>query len=253
MGGWVAEIIHALATMLLGPLLLLQGLRVRAVTPILPEAEGERMGTLGKGAPLRLLVLGDSSAAGVGAETQSQALLGQLTQRLAGFHEVTFRLEANTGATTLDAIGTVSEIQGEEHYDAVVMALGVNDVTSRRTKRRWLRDQACLIDLVSTKFGSPLILISGLPPMHEFPALPQPLRWYLGERAKDFDRALMTLSGSCGAIFIPLDFAADSGGMAADGFHPGPPVYLQWAKRAAEKIMAGAATRSTVPHIIRQR
>jgi hypothetical protein len=32
--------------------------------------------------------------------------------------------------------------------------------------------------------------LSGLPPMHRFPALPQPLRWYIGSRARDFDRAL---------------------------------------------------------------
>ena len=89
--------------------------------------------------------------------------------------------------------------------------------------------------------------------MHEFPALPQPLRWYLGERAKDFNRALMNLSESRGAVFVPLDFSADGGGMATDGFHPGPSIYRQWARVAGEKILAVTATRSPVPDIIGKR
>ncbi len=57
---------HALVTAALAPLLLWQGRHVRRVTPRLPEAAGPRAGTTGHGPPLRLLVLGDSAAAGVG-------------------------------------------------------------------------------------------------------------------------------------------------------------------------------------------
>ncbi|KAB0649370.1 SGNH/GDSL hydrolase family protein, partial [Burkholderia diffusa] len=57
---------YPLATAALGPLLLMQGRRVRRVTPRLAEAAGPRDGTAGDGPPLRVLVLGDSAAAGVG-------------------------------------------------------------------------------------------------------------------------------------------------------------------------------------------
>jgi hypothetical protein len=39
-------------------------------------------------------------------------------------------------------------------------------------------------------------VLSGLPPMHRFPALPQPLRWYVGSRARDFNRVLAELAGA---------------------------------------------------------
>jgi len=60
----------ATAMVVLSPLLVCQGIYVRRVTPKLPEADGPRSGEAGSGALLRLLVLGDSAAAGVGVRTQ---------------------------------------------------------------------------------------------------------------------------------------------------------------------------------------
>ncbi|RMD81354.1 MAG: SGNH/GDSL hydrolase family protein, partial [Candidatus Dadabacteria bacterium] len=62
-----------LATITLGPLLLWQGWRVRLNVPRLPEAPGPRQGRAGKGPLLRLLIVGDSAAAGVGAAHQDEA------------------------------------------------------------------------------------------------------------------------------------------------------------------------------------
>jgi hypothetical protein len=39
--------------------------------------------------------------------------------------------------------------------------------------------------------------------MHRFPALPQPLRWYVGSRARDFDRALEELAARLRVLRIP--------------------------------------------------
>lgn len=69
---------------LLGPLLWLQARHVRRVTLRMPEPPGLRAGTAGGGPLIRLLVAGDSGAAGVGAPTQDQALCGQLVRRLRG-------------------------------------------------------------------------------------------------------------------------------------------------------------------------
>ena len=84
------------------------------------------------------------------------------------------------------------------------------------------------------------ILLSGLPPMHRFPALPQPLRWYIGGRARDFDRVLSSLAGNhASAEFVKLGYAMmDPRAMAADGFHPGPAIYGLWAAEAVRRIVA---------------
>ncbi len=57
----------------LGPLLVAQATRLRRTALELPEPRGARAGTIGRGTPvLRLLVAGDSSAAGVGARTAAR-------------------------------------------------------------------------------------------------------------------------------------------------------------------------------------
>lgn len=227
---------HLLATAALGPLLLLQGLHVRRVTPRLPEPPGPRSGRAGAGVPLRLLVAGDSAAAGVGAASQGEALAGRLVAELSARRTLDWRLEARTGDTTADAHAHLAALP-EDRFDVVVLSLGVNDVTRGVGRSRWLARQAALADLLQARFAPRALLFTALPPMHLFPALPQPLRWYLGARARDFNVALAQwLSGRDGCHLVAPDFDADSEQIASDGFHPGPAAYRAWAARVAHDI-----------------
>lgn len=236
---------HALATLALGPLLLAQGRHVRRTVPLLPEPVGKREGERGAGPVLRLLITGDSAAAGVGAATQDEALSGHLVSGLATSFRVRWKLLAFTGATTADLIDRLQREPAAE-FDVVVTSLGVNDVTGRRSLDDWRRQQGQLVALLREKFAARDILLSGLPPMHRFPALPQPLRWYVGSRARDFDRALSRFArGRPGCEFVALDYAMmDLEAMAADGFHPGPAVYRRWAAELTRRIV-GRTSRPT--------
>jgi hypothetical protein len=116
-------------------------------------------------------------------------------------------------------------------------SLGVNDVTSFVSLDKWLMSQRALWNELKVRLGITLIVVSGLPPVHGFPALPQPLRWYLGERAKRFDRALeQELEHHPDNHFLGLNFTKSADAMASDGFHPGPAIYAEWANHAAELI-----------------
>ena len=228
---------HTLATLALGPVLLAQGKRVRRTAPTLPEPAGEREGIIGDGPTLRLLILGDSAAAGVGADTQEAALAGQLAVALAPTFRLHWKLLAFTGATTRDILRRLKH-EPPAAYDAVVTSLGVNDVTGRRSLDTWRRQQLELLAVLFEQFGPRHILLSGLPPMHRFPALPQPLRWYIGSRARDFNRVLAEVAASRpGCEFLALGHEMmDVSAMASDGFHPGPPIYALWAREAARRI-----------------
>lgn len=233
---------HQLATIALGPVLLAQGLAARRRIPRLPEPPGAREGRIGRGDKLRLLVTGDSAAAGVGAAHQDEALLGPLIRELARDFELHYRLEATTGATTastLEALGRLADFR----CDVVVTSLGVNDVTSGTRRSVWRRRQRALVDFLHASLGAKLVVLSGLPPMHGFPALPQPLRWYLGRRATQFDSDLDNhVCDGPDTAYVNLRFTQDAGLMAADGFHPGPEIYVEWARRVA------AAIRNSFPH-----
>jgi len=225
-----------LARLPLAPLLVAQALWVRRKALKLPEPPGARAGTTGNGPPLRLLITGDSSAAGVGAPSQTQALCGQLVARLATRHTVTWRLVAKTGATTSSTLRTLAA-QPPDRFDLAVVALGVNDVTRATSRRQWVARQTALLDLLVDRFGVTRILVSGLPPMGRFPLLPHPLRWVLSRHADRLDTALADLTARHAvAGHVPAEFPGDPAYVAKDGFHPSPVAYAEWASVLAERI-----------------
>ncbi|NNF68024.1 MAG: SGNH/GDSL hydrolase family protein [Gammaproteobacteria bacterium] len=203
---------------------------------ILPEPPGDRRGETGSGPLLRLLIVGDSAAAGVGANSQDQALLGQLVIALGESFTVRWQLEARSGATSLSALSDLKSTPACE-FDVVTTSLGVNDITSGARLDGWLRRQAELRDVLRLRFGVRLLVVAGLPPMHLFPGLPQPLRWHIGLRARQFDAALeQDINTEPDCAYVSLNVSDDSSAMAADGFHPGPPIYTLWASLVADQV-----------------
>ena len=216
------------------PLLLPQAIAVRRRAQVLPEATGPRQGTAGSGPALRLLIVGDSSAAGVGVAAQEQALAGQLVAALARDFSVHWRLEARSRATTGQIL---QHVQGLDlgPIDIAVTVLGVNDVTRQLPLRRWRHQQAQLAAFLQQR-GAAHIWRCGVPPMHKLTLLPRPLRDVLGAQARRFDAVLA--AGSTPALHhLPFDPHRLSPAMlAADGFHPGPQLYALWARDLARAI-----------------
>ena len=228
----------------LSPLLVAQALRTRARVPRLPEAAGAREGALGRGAArLRLLLAGDSSAAGVGVATQDDALAGQLLPLLSQRCAVRLQwwLCARTGLTTAQALEVLhaTELAGA---DLAVVVTGVNDVVDEVGSQRATRARESIANLLRNRVGVQHVVFCPLPPIHQFPALPQPLRWMAGADALRHNRALRTWAGEraarCGDVStLALDQVhLNRDNMARDGFHPGKPVYRAVAEALAEHI-----------------
>ncbi|WP_423758891.1 SGNH/GDSL hydrolase family protein [Burkholderia sp. NLJ2] len=227
---------YPFATAALGPLLFAQGRYVRRVTPRLPEAAGPRAGVAGDGPPLRVLVVGDSAAAGVGVATQRDALSGQLAHVLAATHRVSWKLLAHTGLTTQDLVDWLAA-EPVEPFDVAVTSLGVNDVTGGVPPARWRAQQAELVRLLAARFRVGHVILSAVPPMERFPALPQPLAWYLGRRAKRLNTALAGWAATqphC--TFLRVALPLERHLMAADGFHPGEAACAVWAAQVAAAV-----------------
>lgn len=227
-----------LLTLVLAPALLIQGKQTRKNTIRLPEAAGERSGIMGVGQPLRVLILGDSAAAGVGVDHQDEALAGQLVKQLSQHYQVHWRLEATTGHTSEDVIERIQSQIEPQPYDVVVTSVGVNDVTRLLSPKKWIGLQQQLLDEIKQKFQPKQILLTSVPPMHLFPALPQPLRWHLGSYAQAMNKALAQLlmaNPECVQITLPLEQGQRDIPMARDGFHPSAVIYTAWAE-----LLAGA-------------
>jgi len=228
----------------LSPLLVAQALRTRARVPRLPEAAGAREGVFGAGSTrLRLLIAGDSSAAGVGVRTQDDALAGQLLPLLAARcgARIHWALLARSGLTTAQTLELLRESAPPEAELAVVVT-GVNDVVDQVASSRAVRARDHIANLLRNRAGVQQVVFCPLPPIHQFPALPQPLRWMAGADAQRHNRALrdwvVQRQASAGDVStLHLDgVRLHRGDMASDGFHPGEPVYRAVATALADHI-----------------
>lgn len=228
------------ATLALFPALLIQGNRVKKNTIRLSEAEGARDGITGQGQTLSLLILGDSAAAGVGVAHQNDALLGAVVSALQHQYQVHWRLEAQSGDTTSQVIQKTQKMVNQK-YDVVVTSVGVNDVTRLMSARTWIKQQQQFYQLIQAKFQPELIIATGVPPMHLFPALPNPLSWLFGQYAKQMNLQLEKIvSKQKDMQWIEYDiqkYQSMNLEMAKDGFHPSKEIYQIWGKDVADRIL----------------
>jgi len=232
-------LLHNLSLIPLAPFLIFQGRRVKAKTPRLAEASGPRSGTVGEGPLLNLLILGDSAAAGVGVDSQNDALSGQLAELLASRMTVNWTLQAHTGLKVVDFLPPAERLP-KLQAEVIVVSLGVNDVTGRTSVRRWTRQVNELLDVLQRRYRPKQVLFTAVPPMDLFPALPEPLRWYLGERARLLNLQLeQTLADRPGTRLVTMAFEQGHTTMASDGFHPGKAGYSAWARTLANMIEVG--------------
>ena len=213
----------------IAPLLIAQAVATRRRALVLPEAEGARTGRIGAGSgpALRLLVAGDSSAAGVGVARQHHAVVGHLTRHL---HQrlgvpIEWTLRARSGLTTR-RLHAMLAAEPPPATDVAVVITGVNDVIDQVSWRRAVRHRAALAAWLLDRCAARHVVFAPLPPIGSFPLLPQPLRRCLGADAARHDAELGRWSARRADVShaaIELELTADV--MAPDGFHPGEPVY----------------------------
>jgi lysophospholipase L1-like esterase len=236
----------------LSPLLVAQALATRARAPRLPEADGPRRGSVGRGPRLRLLIAGDSSAAGVGVARQDEALAGRLTRALAAAAgvRVDWRLVARSGVTSAQCLALLDEAHADEPIaaDVAVLVLGVNDVVDQVPSQRAVAAREALANRLRNGHGVAHVVFAPLPPVHRFPGLPQPLRFVAGADARRHDAALRDWAARRGDVaHVPIDLSLDVRAMAHDGFHPGAEVYRVCGETLARHVAAWIAAH---PHAL---
>ena len=203
----------------------------------MPEPTGSRAGLCGQGPLIRVLVAGDSGAAGVGVATQDQALCGHLVERLSQHFTVDWCVLAVNG---LDSPGLVKLLEDTPlvRFDVVILSMGANDVTSLCSPRRWVLWQTQLAELIACRFAPALLVHSAVPPMHVCAALPQPLRWFMGRWALEMNALLSAvLRGHAQRTMHWHPATTAVSGLATDGIHPSSNGYARWADSLSQHIL----------------
>ncbi|MGS0741764.1 SGNH/GDSL hydrolase family protein [Glaciimonas sp. GG7] len=242
------------------PWLIIQGKRTRRITPRLLDAIGPDNGVAqpkmiaGNPRPptLQLLAIGESPVAGVGVATHHEAITSQFAAALATRlgRPVAWQAMGQNGATLHCAINTIlppitqktiSTNRAFEHIDVVLVVFGVNDSTAFRSGRRYAAELKTLLLQLQHHLSPRLIVVTGIPPLHLFPALPQPLRTVLGLKAQELDEAaqavVAVLSQQMNVMLVPtLSNMVDPAQMASDGYHPSALGAAVWGRQLAVAV-----------------
>jgi lysophospholipase L1-like esterase len=229
------------AAVALSPLMR-QARRVRKRMVRLPEPLGEGSGLEGAAdgtGMLRLLVIGDSTAAGVGVNHMRDALPPQLAAILATRRGCTveWSVSARTGAT---ATFTAEELvpMAPLDQDIALVLVGVNDVVKLTPRQTWRASMDRLVDALQKHLqpGGQMVL-AGLPNLWQFRAFPQPLRAVLGWHGRVLNREIRQIAERRrGVMHVAMPPVSGPEMFADDGFHPNAAAYRALAAHFAAAL-----------------
>ncbi len=218
-------------------------IRTRRTAVRAEGAGGADHGTVGSGPRLRLVGIGDSIIAGVGASTHAVGLVGRAAEALAetGRRRIDWSVCGTSGLTTSSIRRQVLPRAALDDADAVIVSAGVNDLTRLRSPARFSAELARLLDAIERRAPGARIAVAGMPPLDHFPALPRPLQRAFGLRGRQFDRVIRTVTaGRSRTVHVPIvvdpETAARRDAFSDDGFHPSESSYVPFGRAAAEAL-----------------
>jgi lysophospholipase L1-like esterase len=234
------------------PVYVWQGLGVRSRIERMFPAKGPVRHIIdGKGRPIRLLVLGDSSAASVGIGHSDHGLAAQLSLRLAAAtgRPIIWRAAGFNSATSGQIRDHVLPNLAPEEWTLIVVSIGTNDAKNFHTVRRFKREFGGLLYSLRAKWPEALVIWSPVVEMLRVPALPPALGRILEIRASlinGIGTRLCLERGAVPATRLPiLDPAL---GFSTDGFHASEAGYAAWAEHLLPYALNGeAVTAERIP------
>lgn len=195
------------------------------------------------GIPIDLLVLGDSLAAGLGAERRKQTLGGRLAKGLARRmrRPVQLRTAAVVGSESPDLAAQLAALPDGYSPHLAVIVVGGNDVTHRipiAVSAQHLRDAVRRLRARGAE-----VVVGTCPDLGALRPVPQPLRRLMSSMSRRLARVQTDAARAEGAYPVDLRravgpmFLDDPDAMfSLDRFHPSPLGY----RRTAEALLPAA-------------
>ena len=234
------------------PFLYLQGKRVRKQIPSLPEAEGTDGFVENKetGEEISLLVLGESTMAGVGAATHKEGFAGQLAGQLSQRQScsVNWSVRAKSGYTAEKVRCKIGPQLDKRPIDFIVIGLGANDSFAFNSPVQWREEVKMLIEDLRKCWPATGIYFVSMPPIKEFPAFTPLMRNVLGLWVKDLGAELKRAVKNFDHVYFNEEhitlaswskkhgYSADPELYFSDGVHPSSLTYQLYAKDMAAFI-----------------
>jgi len=200
---------------------------------VLPDASGPTTGLIGIGEkPAKLLVIGESTVAGLGARTHDLALSGQFARYL-GKHigrAVEWHVIGKNGVTARRVINELVPQTPELDFDYILLGIGGNDVLTLSSPRKWRTDMLELLSLLRKRSPEATIFVTNCPMVIMSTTIPEPSRSLLWQLSRMHnDNILEFARGMDRVFYYAQPVGVELEGFFADGVHPSEQGYAQWA------------------------
>ncbi|EWS99736.1 GDSL family lipase [Intrasporangium oryzae NRRL B-24470] len=200
----------------------------------------------GPGEPIRLLVLGDSTGAGMGAEHPHQTIGATIANGVAAFsgRPVDLTNVAVIGAESPDLGPQVERaLEAVAVPDVAVILIGANDVTHRIDKAVAVRHLEMAVRRLRDAGAE--VVVGTCPDLGAIEPVPQPLRLLARRWSRDLAAAQTVAVVEAGGRAVSVGdllseaFSADPTVMfSADRFHPSPAGYARVAAALLPTVSA---------------
>lgn len=232
---WQAKFLFGAAAVLpIAPFLYVQSRITRWKIGVLPPAEGPH-GVVGEGEDeKKLLVLGESTVAGLGARTHDLALGGQFASRLSEKigSRVRWTVVGKNGVTAHRTLVDLWPLVPDERFDYILLGVGGNDVLKISSPKKWRSTMLKLLRTVREANPDAVIFITNCPMIKFSPVLPEPIKGILWRLSTMHDENIREFTRGMDRVYYypqPVD-NDDWEGFWADGIHPSERGYHDWAK-----------------------
>ncbi|MGC5052661.1 SGNH/GDSL hydrolase family protein [Micromonospora sp. DT48] len=201
--------------------------------------------------PLRLVLLGDSSALGVGVDRLGDTIGGQLAELLAegpGGRQVHLSSVGVSGSRSTDLATQVARALLGERPDVAVILVGANDVTSMRRPTEAAAYLGAAVHRL--RQAGVEVVVGTCPDLGAVRAIASPLRQVVGWMGRRVAQAQTAAVLDAGGSVVDLAtetgpvFRADAGTFCHDGYHPSADGYRVWAHALLPAVVAAAAIAS---------
>ena len=226
------------------PFLFWQGKRVRKKVGRLPDAAGETVGQFGNfEETINLLAIGESTVAGVGAKTHTEALAGQLAKFLSLETEksVLWHALGESGITARETLERLVPHLPASDMDLVVVGLGGNDTFKVNSPGRWRRDITKIIKILKEKYPKAVVLLANSPRVIDFPVLPQPLKFILWRVSQLQHQVGKSLTSTADNVFYFDEAETVDERFFSDGVHPSEYGYALWSEAMIKFLLKKTA------------
>jgi lysophospholipase L1-like esterase len=197
-----------------------------------------------EGDPIDLLVLGDSIAAGLGAQRRKETLGARLAIGLAkkAKRPVRLRTAAVVGSESAALHAQVAELAGDYRPDVAVIVVGGNDITHRVPVSTSVRHLVEAVHQLRARGAQ--VVVGSCPDLGALRPVPQPLRTLGSRMSRQLADAQEQAAVDAGAYAVSLRHAVGpffisqpDEMFSLDRFHPSPLGY----RRTAEALLPAVA------------